>query len=291
MRGFMIEMAFVNGALVESDCAQISIHDRAVMHGVGLFDTMRVYQGRVFRFDDHLDRLFASAAKLKLTITQSREELMAAIESVMSANGLAEARVRLTVSAGNVRAVTEEEPEPVSGLIVTVAEAQPYPQVCYENGITVIISQYKQNPDDPTAGHKTLNFFPRMVALGEAQAIGAGEAIWFTTTNRLAEGCVSNVFLVKDSVLLTPPVDTPVLPGIARQVVLELAKEFGIETREQECVVKDLLGADEVFMTNSIMEVMPVCHVEKHQVGAGEPGEITGKLLDGYRQDAVEGIA
>jgi len=283
----MSEKAFINDGLVECDQAQISIHDTAFLHGVGLFETMRAYQGKVFRLAEHLDRLFASAKKLKLTIAQSRGVMVKAVDALIDANGLTEARVRLTVSAGSVREVIQENAHPISSLIVTAAEVQPYPQSSYQSGITVIISRYKQNPDDPTVGHKTLNFFPRMLGLGEAHAIRAGEALWFTTTNRLAEGCISNVFLVKDGVLLTPPVDTPVLPGIARKVVLELAKEFGIETHERECVVKDLLGADEVFLTNSIMEVMPVCHIEKHQVGSGIPGSLTKKLHDGYRQETL----
>ena len=117
-----------------------------------------------------------------------------------------------------------------------------------------VICPYKQNGEDPLVGHKTTNYFGRLLALRQAQRARAGEAIWFTTTNRLAEGCISNIFLVKDGRLLTPGLATPVLGGIVRKVVLESARQSGIECAETELVIKDLLEADEVFLTNSIME-------------------------------------
>lgn len=286
----MSEQVYLNDGLVAATAARVSVFDTALLHGVGLFETMRAYGGKVFRLEDHLERMLASAAVLKLTITQTHEEIRAAVAMVLEANGLAEARVRVTATPGDMRQLEVVEQAYRSTLIVTASTVQPYPAEYYEKGVMVIVSDYKQNPDDPTAGHKTLNYFPRMAALQAARQQQAGEALWFTTTNRLAEGCISNVFLVKEGVLLTPPLETPVLAGVARKVVLELAKEFGIEAREQECVVADLLGADEVFLTNSIMEVMPVCHIEKHVVGTGAPGEVTKKLLDGYRQDTRKGI-
>jgi branched-subunit amino acid aminotransferase/4-amino-4-deoxychorismate lyase len=151
----------------------------------------------------------------------------------------------------------------------------------------VIVSRYKQNPDDPTSRHKTINYFPRLAALQEAQQKNRGEALWFTTTNRLAEGCISNVFLVKDDRLLTPPLDTPVLPGITRKVVLESAREHSLYCEERELFIKDLLDASEVILTNSIMALMPVSSVEAHAVGEEKPGPVYQKLQAWY-QDKIE---
>jgi branched-subunit amino acid aminotransferase/4-amino-4-deoxychorismate lyase len=172
-------------------------------------------------------------------------------------------------------------------MLVTASPMQPYPAEFYEKGMTVVITDYKQNPDDPIAGHKTINYFPRLMALQRAQAARAGEALWFTTTNYLAEGSVSNVFVVKDNVLLTPPRNTPVLPGVVRALVLELAQQHETAIEERPLTIKDLLGAEEVFLTNSIMELMPVCWVEKHAVGAEKPGPMYKQFHQWYRQ-AVE---
>jgi len=166
----------------------------------------------------------------------------------------------------------------------------PYPPELYQRGMTVIVSDYKQNPADPTVRHKTLNYFSRLAALQEAQKKQAGEAIWMTTNNHLAEGSISNVFLVKEEKLQTPPLDTPVLPGITRKAVLELAAENDMEWVEQKLTIQDLLGADEVFLTNSIMELMPVCRIERHAVGKEKPGPVYKKLHDLYKQAVEEKV-
>ncbi len=284
----MSEKVFLNDQLVDAESAQISIHDVGLLHGIGLFETMRAYGGKVFRLADHLDRLFDSAKALQIHISQQRKTIIGAIEDLLIANNLSDARLRLTVTPGSLRNVNDDGTIPQSTLIITAAQMVAYPPEMYEKGMTVLISDYKQHGKDATAGHKTLNYFPRMAALQEAHQNQTGEAIWFTVTNRLAEGSISNIFLVKDNILITPPLDTPVLPGIARKVVLELARENGIEATESECIVKDLLGADEVLLTNSIMEVMPVCRVEKHAVGDEKPGPVFKKISELYRAKTQE---
>jgi branched-subunit amino acid aminotransferase/4-amino-4-deoxychorismate lyase len=135
---------------------------------------------------------------------------------------------------------------------------------------------------DPTCGHKTTSYLSRMLALRQSHEKKAAEALWFTIGNRLAEGCISNVFLVKDSRIYTPTLNTPVLPGIARKTVCELAIAEKIEIVEKDLTINDLLSADEVFITNVIMQVMPVIGVEKHSVGDGKPGTMTKKIRDYY---------
>jgi len=284
----MTEQVFLNDCLVDADQAYISVYDTGILHGVGLFETMRSYAGKVFRLKDHLDRLYNSAKMLNLDIWQSRDDIASAIGELIEANELCDkdGRLRLTITRGNMRDVSEDKP-PVSTMFITAGAMAGYPPELYRVGMPVIISSYKQNPDDPTTGHKTLNFFARLIALQEAQQKKTGEALWFTTTNRLAEGCVSNVFVVHEDKLLTPPLDTPVLPGVVRRVVLELARDNGIECRQQELVIKDLLGASEVFLTNSIMELMPVRNIEAHKVGDEKPGPIYQKLHELYRR-AIE---
>jgi len=142
----------------------------------------------------------------------------------------------------------------------------------------VILCPYKQNPSEPIYGHKTTSYFSRMLGLNLAHQKRAAEALWFTVDNRLAEGCISNVFLVKDSALYTPPIRTPVLAGVSRKTVCQIAFKNSIKLSEKDLYINDLLGADEIFLTNVIMQIMPVNSVEKHTVGDGKVGTVTKKL-------------
>ena len=166
-----------------------------------------------------------------------------------------------------------------------VAEAvTSYPHDFYERGVHVAICTFRVSPSDPLAGHKTTSYLPRLLALRDAQQARCVEALWFTTANRLAEGSISNVWIVRDGVLKTPPLDTPVLPGLARGVVLEIAKEIGIETRSCPLTIDDLLDADEVLLSNAIMQVMPVIRVERRDIGTARVGPIAKRLLEEYRR-------
>jgi len=285
----MSEFVFLNDGLVAAEDAKVSIYDAGLLHGVGLFETMRSYQGVIFRLADHLERMFRSAGELGFIVTQKREEVAGWLDVLLEANDLRDARLRLTMTRGNLREVSDEDPGQ-SVMFATASAMTPYPPELYQRGMTVIVSDYKQNPADPTVRHKTLNYFSRLAALQEAQKKQAGEAIWLTTNNHLAEGSISNVFLVKDEQLLTPPLDTPVLPGITRQAVLELAAENEVEYQEEKLTIQDLLGADEVFLTNSIMELMPVCRIERHAVGKEKPGPVYKKLHDLYKQAVEEKV-
>ena len=273
----MSEKVWVNGRLVDAAKASVSAFDSGLLHGIGLFETMRAAGGTVFRLDAHLDRMMASAEALAIRIRGDRAQLRRAVTETIEANGLADARVRLTVTPGPL-----QDPglngEMGGTVIVTAVPFVPYPEENYRKGMTVIITPYRQQAADPTAGHKTTNYFARLAALRQGQQLRAGEAMWFTPEHQLAEGSVSNVFLVQDEKLLTPPIDTPVLPGITRAVVLELAAATGVDAEETTLTVDDLLDADEVFLTNSIMGIMPVCRVERHAIDDEKPGVLTAKL-------------
>jgi branched-subunit amino acid aminotransferase/4-amino-4-deoxychorismate lyase len=172
-------------------------------------------------------------------------------------------------------------------LLITATAFRPYPPEYYETGVLVLLCPFRQNATDPTCGHKTTSYYPRLLALNLAHQNRAAEAVWFTTDNRLAEGCVSNIFLVKNSILYTPPLETPVLPGIARRTVRELAQQQSLDLVEKDLFIADVLEADEIFLTNVIMEVLPVVGVEQHTVGNGRVGPITGRLREGFLQ-AIE---
>ncbi len=299
----MSSVVFLNGRFLAADEAGVSVWDGGWLHGAGLFETMRARYGRIFQLDAHLDRLAASARKLLVPLDRPDLPLTRDFDELLDRNGLSEARIRLTVTAGAMfespagRADSDdsteqtdppaEEVRPGLTVCATASSVTEYRREFAERGMSAAISPYKLSPTDPLAGHKCTAHLPRLLALRDAHAKGCNEAIWFTTGNLLAEGSISNVFLVRDGKLLTPPLDTPVLPGTTRAVVLELAKTAGIDAEQRPLSIDDLLDADEVFVTNSIMQVMPVCRVEKREIGNGQPGAITKRLREAFLQ-AVE---
>ena len=272
----IMDKIFLNDRLVDTDNAAISASDGGFLYGAGLFETMRCCNGVVFALEDHLNRLFASAEALSINNTCEKKIIAEAIYEVLRANELTDARLRLTLTGGPV-SISDDKPK--STLLITATKFQPYPQEYYQKGALAVLCSYRQNPGDPTCGHKTTSYFPRIIGLEAARAKKAAEALWFTVDNRLAEGCISNVFLVKDSTLYTPPLSTPVLPGVMRKTVCKIAAENSIKLVEDNIRIDDLLGADEIFLTNVIMQVLPIIKVEKHDVGRGKVGPMTKKLI------------
>ena len=273
----MVEKVFLNDKLVDIDKASVSVTDGGLLYGMGLFETMRSYNGVVFCLKDHLDRLFFSAGSLSINITYDREYIVDAIYKLLKANKLTDARLRLTLTSGPMSQAKEQRQ---ATLLITATKLQPYPPEYYKKGVLAVLCPFRQNTAEPIYGHKTINYLSRMIALNVAHQKRAAEALWFTVDNRLAEGCISNVFLVKDSVLYTPPIETPVLAGVARKTVCQIAMRNSIKLVEKTLGIDDLLGTDEIFLTNVIMQILPVSHVEKHTVGDGKVGPVTKKLME-----------
>ena len=292
-------VVWLNGSVVDEESAAVSVRDTGLLHAAGVFTTMRSYGGKVFRLEQHLRRLRDSCEALFIPLQHKDEVLARAASDVLEGNSLADARLRLTVTRGLARQ------DPLHGLrlepttFLTATDLEPYPQEFYRRGLTVILNdEQKLNPYDLQAGHKTLNYFSRLAALREANRRGAGEALWFDVHNYLQSGSISNVFVVKDGRLLTPPTPQEIrdkgvasppphsksatLPGVTRAVVMELAAKEGVEARPAALTVNDVLDADEVFLTNSIMGVMPVCRIERKAVGADEPGPVTLRVSEAY---------
>ena len=241
-------IAWLNGEFVDEDAPAITLKDTGLLHAAGVFTTMRAYGGRVFRLTQHLQRLRNSCESLFVPLQYSDAELAGAADELLARNELGDARLRLTVTRG------QASQDPLHGQhltpngFMTATELTPYPAEFYERGMLVVINdEQKLNPYDVQAGHKTLNYFSRLTAMRQATRQDAGEALWFNVHNYLQSGSVSNVFLVKDGALVTPPTSadlrdpaiaqaspyprSAVLPGITRQTVLELAGTNGIGVR------------------------------------------------------------
>lgn len=280
----------INGRIVPRDRALVSAADMSLLHGSGLFTTVRVYGGRAFRLHDHLERLLRSAADLYLNCTVGFGELLEMVEDVLDVGQMREGRLRVTVTAGDsplVFAPVGEEP-PRSNVVITLTELQAYPAELYRSGVSVIVSDHRHNPSDALAGHKTTSYLGQLLGLQEARSRHALEALRFTHDGRLAEASVANVFIVQEDRLITPPLSLGILPGVARGVALEVARESGLQPEERDITLQEVLDADEVLLTNSIMEVLPVVRVERRAIGDEKVGEAARALLAAYQAQVCE---
>ena len=279
---------WINGDFYERDEAKASVFDAGFQHGVGLFETMQARENHVFRLDDHLRRLHDSARELGLTERLQEQPLAEAVQRTVEENGFSKTRVRHTLTGGDLNLLTKDGVSQVDPTILIVAQpTTPYPENFFHNGVTVVVSDGRLNPLDPTSGHKTLDYWKNIRALQLAGARGASESLWFSVTNHLACGSVSNIFLVRDGVLLTPlargeepegGLPSPVLPGIVRRTVVEAAESLGLTIKKEMLTIDDVHTADEIFLTNSGWNVLPVVQVEQHLVSSG-PGATTKLVM------------
>jgi len=277
------DLMYVAGEYVPMAEARVSALDAGLLLGAGLFETLRTYGGRPFRLDAHLARLRASGEALRILVSETDDQVAGIIDRLVAENGVEDARVRATATRGPISEALDDDAGPPATLLVTAGPMTPYPEALYRQGATVVVSDIHVNETDPRTFHKTTNYLASLLALRDARRGRAAEALRFNSRNHLAEGAVSNVFVVTGGRLLTPPVEEGLLAGITRAAVLEVADEAGVPAEQRSLTVHDLLDADEVFLTNSIMEVMPVTRVEARPIGAGEPGPVTRRLAEGYR--------
>lgn len=268
---------WLNDRFVPADQARIPAFDPGFLHGAGLFETMLAHNGDVFRIGQHLARIKNSADALGLALPDSLDAIPHKAIELLQRNHLSKARLRLTVTPGP----PAETQRPT--LLLSAAPLEPYPDNHYKKGISVLISSRRQTPHDAACAHKTIGHHNRLLALRDAAAASCTEALWFTPEGALAEACISNVFLVRMGKLLTPPLDTPILPGITRAAIIEIAST-DCSVEQTRLTIDDLLDADEVFLTNIIMKVMPVCHVERKEIGTGKPGPVTRDLSRAFGQ-------
>jgi branched-chain amino acid aminotransferase len=261
-----------------------------LLYGYGLFETMRSYGGRVFRLDRHLGRLLKSAKTLGIADGLDAVVLEAGIADVLKANSLADARIRLTVTAGEGERALGL---PASGKLTTIIIAEELAQPSYDvqsQGLRASIVSIRRNSKSPLCRMKTLGYLENMLARAEAAGVGCDEAILLNEEGLVAECSASNIFIVERGRLVTPPIGAGILEGVARGVVIELAGGLDISVAEENITVDRLLGVDEVFITNSIIELAPVTSIDGKVVGAGRSGTKTANLVNAYRKVALAGI-
>jgi branched-chain amino acid aminotransferase len=265
----------VDGNYVPLDEAALPVQDLAILRGYGIFDFLRTYSGKPFKLRQHLERLANSAKVIELELPKSLGEIEGIVLETLQRNHLPEANVRIVVTGG----VSGDAITPAShpNLIVLVTPLHQYPPACYEEGVKVITVEM----DRYLPAAKTINYIPAIMALKQARAAGAIEALYTNRQNHILEGTTTNFFLFQSEQLITPKED--ILPGVTRDVVLELARAR-FEIVERSITFDDLARADEAFITASNKEIMPVHHVNDLQIGQGKPGPHTRWLMDCFRE-------
>lgn len=276
----MDALVWLNGELVPTASAKVSVLDRGLLYGDGLFETMRAHAGRVFRLAQHLGRLRQGAEVLGIHIPHTDEDLRTAVTEALVGNALSEASVRLAVTRGTGIGPVPAESELT--VFIVAREFMPYDEELYRRGMTAITATETRNERSRLWQVKSANYLQSILARMEAARSGAHEAILLNTRGYVAEASTSNIFAVKDNALTTPSLNSGVLPGITRSAVIDLAKQAGLDVTERTMPPDDLLAADELFLTNSLMQIMPLTELDGQPIGSGRPGPVTRRLAEAY---------
>ncbi|HEC97086.1 MAG TPA: aminodeoxychorismate lyase [Nitrospirae bacterium] len=282
---------YLNGEYILESEAGVSVFDRGFLYGDGLFETMRAYKGHIFRLDQHMQRLFKGLELLRIKNAWTGSALKHVLYRLLELNKLKDAYIRLTVSRGvggrGIDIAGCDNPT----IVINSREFLPYPESLYRDGVRACISEKRMNCRNPIDSQiKSLNFLNNILVRMEASERGVFEAVMLNHKGYLTEGTVSNLFFVIEGVLYTPSPEAGILEGITRQVVLEVAAEKGITVEEGLFSTKELCEAEEVFLTNSLIEIMPVSGIESKMYVRGRITRITERLMNAYKEQVDEEI-
>jgi branched-chain amino acid aminotransferase len=276
--------AYVDGTYVNKAEASVSIYDHGFLYGDGVYEAIRAYDGLVFKLREHVDRLYESAKSIKIEIPLSREEMGKLVVEVLRKNQLTNSYIRIVVSRGRGRMGVDPRNCSKPTIVIMVEPREP---LFGENvkGISAIVSSLRRTPSwslDPRI--KTLNYLNNIMAKIEAIEAGVEEAIMLDEQGHVAETSTENVFVVKEGVLATPHPAQGVLRGITRDAVISVAKENRIPVEERAISVHELYNADEVFVTGTAAEVVPIVKITGRSIGNGNPGPVFARVVEGFKQ-------
>jgi len=285
---------WMDGNLVDRARATVSVFDHGLLYGDGVFEGIRIYSGRIFQCQAHVNRLYNSARLIRLAIPYTKQEIVEAMRETLRANGIEDGYIRLVVTrgVGTLGLDPFKCAEPVTFIIAD--QIKLYPQEMYDEGMAVIIAKTVRVADRqiPSAA-KTLNYLNNILARIEAVDAGVAEAIMLNTDGHVSECTGDNLFLVEGGKVVTPPLTASILPGITRDVVIKLARQLGLEAEEETLPVERLYRADECFLTGTAAEVIAVTKIDGRTIGGGKVGPVTDKLLAAFREfirgDEAEG--
>ncbi|MFP6886113.1 MAG: branched-chain-amino-acid transaminase [Opitutales bacterium] len=276
---------YLNGEFVEKEDAKVSVFDHGLLYGDGVFEGIRLYDGCVFKLDEHLERLEFSAKAILLELPMSREELTEAVCESCRVNELCDGYIRLVVTRGPGHLGLTPDGCGPAGVIIIADSIQLYPEELYEKGLKIItVPTRRINASALPPAVKSLNYLNNILAKIEAKRVGFQEALMLNDKGEVAECTGDNVFAYSKGILYTPPLDAGSLRGITRGTVIEIAEELGVPLCEQALTRYDLWTAEECFLTGTAAEVIPCVEVDHRPVGLGKPGEVTKRFIASFRE-------
>jgi len=271
---------YINGTLYDKEDAKISVYDHGLLYGDGVFEGIRSYGGKVFRLEEHLDRLWNSAKAIWLQIPISKEQMAQGIEETLKENGIEDGYIRVVVTRGSGTLGLDPNRCSDPQVVIITDYISLYPDELYQKGLEIItVSTVRNHPAALSPRIKSLNYLNNILAKIEGLQAGCIEALMLNTKGEVAECTGDNLFLVRKGRILTPPMEAGILEGITRDVVIGLARGQGIEVAEIPLTKHDIYIADECFLTGTAAEVVPVVKVDSRTIGDGAPGPVTRDLI------------
>ena len=277
-------LVYLNGKLVDKEKATISVFDHGLLYGDGVFEGIRCYDRLIFKLNEHIDRLYRSADAIELKMPMTKADMIKAVIETLKANALQDAYIRLVVTRGQGDLGLDPRKCKTPTVFIITDKISLYPKKFYQKGLEIITAKTKRNLAaalDPRI--KSLNYLNNILAKIDAIKSGVEEAIMLTYNDYVAECTGDNIFIVRDGRLMTPPTDVGALEGITRNAVIGLAKKIGMPFREKMLKLEEVYSADEVFLTGTAAEIIPVTKIDKRRIGDGKPGETTPRLMEEFK--------
>lgn len=276
---------YLNGEYVAEEEAKVSVFDHGVLYGDGVFEGIRAYNGKVFRLEEHVDRLYNGAKAILLFPPISKEEMQEVVLETLRQNNLRDAYIRLVITRGKGDLGLDPAKCPHPTVFCIASGINMYPEEMYTNGLDVVtVPTRRNNPEMVNPQMKSLNYLNNILAKLEAKLSGVQEAIMMNNEGYVSEATGDNIFIVKNGVLITPPAFLGILQGITRDTVMELAQKDGITVEEKVFTRYDVYTSDECFLTGTAAEIIPVVKVDGRTIADGKPGAMTQKLIQKYKE-------
>ncbi len=281
----MSRMVFLSGSIVPEEQAHVSVFDHGLLYGDGVFEGIRVYAGRVFLLEEHIERLYESALAIRLVIPMSPQQMSDAVNQTVAANGITNGYVRLVITRGSGTLGLDIRRTADPRVIIIADTISLYPEEYYRDGLRLITASTIRNHAAALSPRiKSLNYLNNILAKIEGTDAGCVEALMLNHKGEVAECTGDNLFIVRRGELITPPPDAGILAGITRNAVMKLAAADGIPVAERTLTRHDIFIADECFLTGTAAEVIPVTSLDGRTIGTGKPGPVTERLLVLFRK-------
>ena len=288
-------LVYLDGEYHSKDTSKISVYDHGLLYGDGVFEGIRAYNGTVFRLREHIERLYEGLKITRINVSYSREDMVNAVVETLRKNNYTDAYIRLIVTRGRGTLGLDPRSCPRPSIIIMAEPVGPaHGKEAKEKGVTAIISGYRRDMVDGTTHElKSLNYIQSVLSKFQAIDAGADEVVMLDHRGMVAEFHGSNIFIVKRGIINTPTSASGILHGVTRARVIKLAEEMGYEVRERDITPYELLTSDEVFLTGTLAEIVPVVKIHGVQIGEGRPGPMTREIIRGFQRitlDPKEGI-